>query len=223
MMTTMIYSSVCGNNDLLINQVVEFYVRAGSKIADVTYGKGVFWRKVNLKDYIFHPSDILTCPKTPYDFRALPYKDEAYDVVVFDPPYVHNPGQLIVDANYKNRDTTRGMYHDDILDLYASGMREAWRVLKQGGQLWVKCKDELESSTQRWSHIELFLIALELGFYAKDLFVLTQTHNPIVQFKTQQHSRKNHSYLWVFEKSTSVMNKTDKKRLSMQRRRLHCL
>jgi hypothetical protein len=112
------------------------------------------------------------------------------------------------------------MYHDDILDLYTSGMSEAWRVLKWGGYLWVKCKDELESSTQRWSHIELFLIAVELGFYAKDLFILTQTQNPIIQHKAQQHSRKNHSYLWVFEKLSGEKNKGNQNKIEAQQRRL---
>lgn len=60
--------------------------------------------------------------------------------------------------------------------------------------------DEIESSIQRWSHIELYEIALRLKFYAKDLFVLTQKSRPCIQHKKQQHARKNHSYLWVFKK-----------------------
>jgi methylase of polypeptide subunit release factors len=155
----------------------------------------------------------LTCPESKYDFRNFPYGDAEFDTVVFDPPYVHNPGRLIVDANYRNAETTRGMYHDDILKLYVDGMKEACRVLKTGGYLWVKCKDEVEASVQRWSHIELFLVAAKLGFYAKDCFILTQVQKPLIQFKKQQHARKNHSYLWVFEKASP----TDK-RVVMQKR-----
>jgi SAM-dependent methyltransferase len=212
----MIYSSVIGNNAHLFEQVVKFYIRPGQRVADVSYGKGVFWRKVDLSQFDFYPSDIITCPQTPYDFCDLPYDDNSFDVVVFDPPYVHNPGRLIVDANYKNRQTTRGMYHDDILELYGRGMAEACRILKPGGLLWVKCKDEVESSTQRWSHIEIFLEAINLGFYARDIFILIQTQNPIVQFKSQQHSRKNHSYLWIFEKG-----EISDKRMIMQQRKLN--
>jgi hypothetical protein len=40
-----------------------------------------------------------------------------------------------------------------------------------------------------------------MGLYAIDLFVVTQKVNPVVQHKKQKHSRKNHSYLWVFVKT----------------------
>jgi hypothetical protein len=176
------------------------YLSPNARVADVTYGKGVFWKKVQLDEYEFFPSDILTCPTAAYDFRNLPYDDATFDCVVLDPPYCHNPGRMIGDANYKNVETTRGMYHKDIMHLYRDGMAEAYRVLRIGGMLWVKCKDEIESSYQRWSHIEIYGNALDLGYFAKDLFVLTQLSKPTIQHKKQQHARKNHSYLFVFKK-----------------------
>jgi hypothetical protein len=43
-----------------------------------------------------------------------------------------------------------------------------------------------------------------LGFYAKDLFVLTRTNRPGVARLIQQlHARKNHSYFLVFEKGAT--------------------
>jgi len=193
------YTSITGNNGDLIKVVAGLYLVDNMRIADVTYGKGVFWRQVDLKRFKFCPSDIKTC-KDKYDFRDLPYRSRSFDCVVLDPPYCHNPGSLIVDANYRNAETTKGMYHDDIIQLYRDGMIEACRILKEGGMLWVKCKDEVESGYQRWSHIELYLIAIELGLYAKDLFVLTPSNKPVIQRKNQKHARKNHSYLFVFMK-----------------------
>jgi hypothetical protein len=116
---------------------------------------------------------------------------------------------MIINANYKNSETTKGFYHKDIINLYHDGMLEAKRILKNpNGLLWVKCKDEIESSYQRWSHIEIYKIALELGFYGKDFFVLTQNIKPVIQHK-QQHSRKNQSYLWIFK----LPNEREKKEL----------
>jgi len=81
-------------------------------------------------------------------------------------------------------------------------MIEAARVLQPGGLLLVKCKDEIESSKQRRSHIELYSLALdELRFTDEALFILKQKNNPIVQHKRQLHPRKNCSYLWVFRKN----------------------
>ena len=190
-----------GDNALLMKHVARLYFKKGYRIADVTYGKGVFWREINLSAYDFHASDIHTCAEHDYDFRHLPYDNDSFNVVVLDPPYAHNPGDLIVDDSYSNSHTTKRMYHDDILELYRQGMTEAKRILKRGGLLLVKCQDEVESSKQRWSHIEILNIAVdELGMADEDLFVLVRSSVPVVQHKRQQHARKNHSYLWVLRK-----------------------
>ncbi len=197
-----IFTSVVGNNSDLIARAVELYIKPGWKVADVTYGKGAFWRKTDTTKFTLMISDLLTTTNN-WDFRSLPYADGEFDCVVLDPPYTHNPGHLIVNANYKNAETTKGMYHRDIIALYAAGMKEACRILRVGGYLWVKCKDEIESSYQRWSHIEIYHHAVALGFFPQDLFVLTQKAKPVVQHRHQQHARKNHSYLWVFKKPTA--------------------
>lgn len=195
-----VYTNIVGNNSDLIAIVAEMYLKHGDKVADVTYGKGVFWRKVDTTKYEMHPSDIKTGPEF-YDFRNLPYGDATFDVVVLDPPYVHNPGKkFMMSANYRN-DTTIGKYHVDIIQLYSEGMAEAWRILKVGGLLWVKCKDEIESSYQCMSNIEIHNEAVRLGFIVQDFFILKQKNDPYIQHK-QKHARKKHSYLWVFKKPT---------------------
>lgn len=192
-----IYSCTWGKNADLIAQVCKLYAASGMSIADVTWGKGAFWKSVDTSQYDFYPTDL----KDGIDFRALPYADSSFDIVVLDPPYAHNPGTMFVEATYNNGATTRGMYHSDIQKLYTDGMIEARRVLKDAGLLWVKCQDEIESGRQCYSHIEIYLTASQMGFYAKDLFVLMQDTYPTIQSKKQQHARKNHSYLWIFRKS----------------------
>jgi hypothetical protein len=193
-----VFSSITGDNSVLISQVAKLYLKPGDVVADVTYGKGIFWKKIDVDQFEFHSSDLLTC-ENKYDFRKLPYPKGVFDIMVLDPPYSHHPGKMMVNDNYKNAETTKNMYHRDIIKLYRDGMAEAKRVLKNpGGMLWVKCKDEIESSYQRWSHIELYNIAVNLGFFAKDFFVLTQKNNPYIQHE-QQHSRKNFSMLWIFK------------------------
>lgn len=194
------YSAHVGDNKFLVSHVANMYLKEGDSVADVTYGKGTFWKDIDQSKYNLYFSDILTCDNAKYDFRDLPYPDNKFDVVVLDPPYCHNPGRMIVEANYKNSETTRGMYHEDIINLYKEGMIEAIRITKPNGYVWVKCQDEVETSFQRWSHIELYNIATKLGLFAKDLFVLVQKNYPFIQHKIQKHARKNHSYLWIFKK-----------------------
>jgi DNA modification methylase len=201
-----ILSSHQCNNDFLMAQVARLYFRPGDRIADVTYGKGVFWRQIDVSQFHFHPSDLLTVPDHPYDFRNLPYRSADFDVVVFDPPYMHHPKHPKVSPlsmEYRNFATTRGFSHDDIIQLYRDGMVEGHRILKAGGLMLVKCKDEMEDGRQKMSHIEVYDIAVsELHMEVHDQFVLTQTRPPL-HFGRLAHARKNHSYLWVFRKDAS--------------------
>lgn len=195
-----IYTVVEGINADLFKIVSDFYIKDGSKIADVTYGKGVFWRKIDVDRVELLKTDLITVDP-PVDFRNLPYEDASIDHVVFDPPYMHTPGKPIVDERYQNSNTTSKMYHADIMEeLYNKGMKEAYRILKEDGYLFVKCQDEIESGYQRWSHVEIYLMATTMGFYGKDFFILKPPSIPGIQNKNQQHARKCHSYLWVFQK-----------------------
>ncbi|MEN6547901.1 MAG: site-specific DNA-methyltransferase, partial [Armatimonadia bacterium] len=177
--TASIYTAYACNNDELIAQVARLYLRDGDRIADVSYGKGVFWRQVNLSRFDFHPSDICTCPDAPHDFRGLPYEDGSFDVLVLDPPYSHDPGRgMITNSSYRNFETTGHLNHEGIVRLYAEGMREAKRVLRPEGLLWVKCQDEIESGKQRMTHIEIHDHALQLGMTVEDLFVMVRPTPP---------------------------------------------
>jgi hypothetical protein len=58
-------------------------------------------------------------------------------------------------------------------------------------QVWVKCKDEIESSKQCWAHIEIFQDATALGLYARDLFHLIPPSGGVTErWRVQHHARK---------------------------------
>ena len=205
--TNPVRALVEGNNADLIAEVVRQYALLGVRIADVTYGKGVFWRKVDLTDYSFLPSDVLPNgaadrPVLQADFRRLPYADASFDVVVLDPPYSHHSKNTAkFEANYQNaksgEDGAAPSHAGITRDLYAPGMEEAYRVLREGGTLWVKGKDEIESGIQRWSGFEIRLLALRFGFHLRDSFILYPSAPPP---KATKHARKNYSFLHILEK-----------------------
>lgn len=200
-----VVSVVNGTNADLIAEVARLYIRDGAEVADVTWGRGAFWTKANDGRFKVQGSDVAEHIATDgiicADFRSLPYGNESFDVVVLDPPYIHNPGRHVTDSRYNNSATTTGMYHADIRELYRDGMREAMRVLRPGGKLLVKGKDEIESGKQCWSQTELLLDAQAMGLYGKDAFVLIPTSRTSMRrWRTQKHARKVHSFLWIFEK-----------------------
>lgn len=201
-----VVSVVRGNNADLIVEVARLYIPDGSLVRDVTWGKGAFWKGLDtariklvgsdVAPHIGGHGDVMLA-----DFRDLPDLDGSADVVVLDPPYVHNPGKHQTDSRYNNAATTSGMYHADIRQLYREGIAEAMRVLRPGGLVFVKGKDEIESGKQQWSQTELLMDATTLGFYGKDAFILVPTSRTSMRrWSTQKHARKVHSFLWVFEK-----------------------
>jgi hypothetical protein len=203
---SLVFSAYQGANSDLFPQVLSLYVPEGSRVADVTFGGGVFWKNVSAGSYELLTSDI----KQGVDCRALPYKDASLDCVVFDPPYMHTPGGTAHEGHqnyesyYKNNGTGNGTskkYHDAVLDLYFRGSVEAWRVLKPGGILIVKCQDEVCACQQRLTHVEIINYLTEGMFIAEDLFVLMRTNKPgVSRILRQRHARKNHSYFLVFRK-----------------------
>lgn len=187
-----IYTVHQGSNSGLIKKVSELYFQEGDNIADVTWGKGVFWKEVDKTKYEIVGSDI----KIGIDFRNLPYKNESFKHSVIDPPYARITNlKGMVDCY----NTTRFTTHSEILQLYQEGLAELYRIIKSKGMILCKCQDEIYGGKQYWTHIEIFNIALQLGLYPKDLFILVNEKMPKPNYK-QQHARKLHSYLWVFQK-----------------------
>ena len=189
MFTMPVMTAVVGNNSDLVVEISRLYIPKGSVVADVTYGKGVFWKRLCESDYNLYKSDLSFTPSI--DFCDLPYEDNFFDVLILDPPYMHG-GEGIKDSiNGCYRNKISG--HESIIRLYTGGILEAARVLKKGGLVIVKSQDEMDGR-QRFSHIELMTILELLGFKVIDLFVLVQTSIPTMREDYQKSASKNHSY-----------------------------
>jgi hypothetical protein len=217
-----VLSAQINGNAEVFPQVLDLHVPRGARIADVTYGKGVFWQKVDPEAYELVPSDL----KTGVDCTALPYEDDSFDAVVLDPPYMeglfrgsedHLAGSGSHAAfrdNYSDGKRTNGKgpkWHDAVLDLYFRAGAEAQRILKPNGVFIVKCQDEVSANRQRLTHVELINHFEERGFYTKDLFVVVRRNRPAVSRMVKQvHARKNHSYFLVFVNVPNGRSKTAK-------------
>jgi hypothetical protein len=200
----LVFSAYVANNDTVFPHVLSLYVPPGSRVADVTFGKGVFWRRIPRDAYVLLATDL----KDGVDCRALPYESGCVDAVVFDPPYMHTPGagaheghQNFEEYYRNNKASSDKKYHEAVLDLYFAAAKEAWRVLKEGGVYIVKCQDEVCANRQRLTHVELINELGTYGFVVEDLFVVVRTGRPgVSRLLAQAHARKNHSYFLVFIK-----------------------
>lgn len=206
--TDLVLSAVQGTNADLFPAALALYVAPGATVADTTYGKGVFWRKVPPGRYDLRATDLLQG----VDARKLPYADASVDAVVFDPPWMPaSSGQTMESSSgtrsfedyYRNNARSDGplKYRDAVLALYEDAAREALRVLRPKGLYFVKCQDEVHANHQYLTHCELWEKLRALGFLVEDLFVLVRHGKPgVSRLLRQAHARKNHSYLLVFRK-----------------------
>lgn len=209
-----VLSAHVGTNDEVFPKVLDLHVEAGAAVADVTYGEGVFWRQVPSGKYDLTATDI-DPSRSPdstegVDCRDLPYEAGSFDCVVLDPPYaegVYETPDKPSDNDYWITDRYVGdtgeqsaTYHDAVLELYTAAGEEARRVLREGGVLIAKLQDEVSRNEQRLTHIEVTNRYEELGFHAKDLFVVVRPDTPAVgRMYEQRRARKNHSYFLVYE------------------------
>ena len=210
--SNVVVSAYVATNAEVFPQILALHVPKGATVADVTYGKGVFWRNVPKDAYRLIATDV----QTGVDCRDLPYEDASIDCVVLDPPYMeglfrkskaHLAGagtHKSFREYYSNGEATTGgpKYHAAVLDLYVKAGAEAYRVLRKQGVLIVKCQDEVSANTQRLTHVEIINHFEAMGFYTKDLFVIVRPHKPgVSRILKQVHARKNHSYFLVFVKN----------------------
>jgi len=198
-----------GDNSDVFPLVMELYGPKGPGfVLDMTYGKGVFWKKMeNL------PYDVVKNDLDPergdfsFDFTRLPEEwAEWYDVVVLDPPYLGVGGietlKESIDKNYNNKDRakTSGAGVSAVRRLYAGGMLEAHRVLKKKGVLILKTMDQVESGQAQFLSHDLMELGRIIGFKIEDEFILMINGTPTMRHETQEHARKNHSCFVVMRK-----------------------
>ena len=225
--TNLVFSAHIGNNADVFPAVLRLHIEEGSKIADVTFGKGVFWRNVDTAKYDLHPSDIADGT----DCRNLPYESESFDALVLDPPYMegffrsgnaikagagtHNAFRDHYSNGHEAPRRGGGKWHTAVVELYEDSGREAHRVLRDRGVLIVKCQDEVSANRQNLTHVEIINAYAELGFFCKDLFVVVRPNKPgMSRVLKQVHARKNHSYFLVFVKIPSETSAPDSQSFS---------
>src|SRR5436190_898950 len=147
-------------SDLIIGNSSELMLQAGIlhfpppprgrrlRVADVTYGLGVFWRQIDVAEFDFFPSDLRTVPGRSFDFRNLPYADGFLDVAVIDPPYGAHRMYRFGRDRYGAKTIDRFRSPTDIIQLYRYGMAELHRCLCPNGLLFVKCQDGIAGGKQ---------------------------------------------------------------------------
>ena len=172
---------------------------------DCTYSKGNFWKDlpspVNKSDIYPVNDTVIECSS-----ENLSFADGSMKSIMFDPPFViagksykdNKEGSSIIAKRFEGYET-----YNHLKVHYYNTLKELYRVCEKGGHVVFKCQDTVSGGKNHFSHVMVMNMAQELGFYPRDLFILTSNVR-INSFGTkwtkQEHARKYHSYFWVFEK-----------------------
>lgn len=172
---------------------------------DCTYSKGNFWKDlpspINKSD-IYPVNDTVVKASS----ENLPYEDNSMKSIMYDPPFViagksyrgNKEGSSIIAKRFEGYES-----YPQLKNNYYNTLKELYRVCDKGGYVVFKCQDTVSGGKNHFSHVMVMNMALSLGFYPRDLFILTSKMR-INSFGTkwtkQEHARKYHSYFWVFEK-----------------------
>lgn len=197
--------SISYDQSEIIRDILKLHVPGGKIDCDPTYSIGGFYSNTGIEvpEFCYDIN-----PQVPgvvkADARCLPLEDSSISCMMFDPPFLATKGKSLLGNTGNHINRRFGVYPDEhALHLfYRDALREAHRVLNDGGILIFKCQDKTSSSKQYFSHVFIMNEAVNIGFYPKDLFILLARNRLVAdwQVKNQKHARKYHCYFWVFEK-----------------------
>lgn len=207
--------SVYGSNDEVIKNIMHLY-NIDRFDLDCTYSKGNFWKglpdPIHKTDLYPHYENVLQA-----DSEGLPFESDSMRAIMYDPPFVivgsgkghrkNGPNSSIIAKRFEGYGT-----YSDLTSNYYNTLKELHRLCEQDGFVVMKCQDTVSGGVQYFSHVHVMNMALEIGFYPKDMFVLTSNVRVNAfngtKWKQQHHARKYHSYFWVFQKRKPRFNYT---------------
>ena len=194
-----------GTDAELLERMLDFYPHvAPKKILDATVNAGRFWVG-STRNVIGMDIDPRHEPDVVGDHTDMPFGNESFDVVVYDPPHIPNQGK----DRSKDFNERFGLVLKSSLDegynfshLYPPFCKEAYRVLRRNGILFCKIADYVHGHRFQWAHVEFINAAIAIGFTACDCIVKVRK-GPITdpRWKKAHHARRHHCYWLVFRKS----------------------
>ena len=203
--------SVYSSNYDCIKAIMSLY-RIEKFDLDCTYSKGAFWKNLHQPKI---KSDLKPISEDVIQANSnnLPFGDNSFKSIMYDPPFVivgagrtHEKGDGSKIA--KRFDGFRNF--EELKKSYNETLKETYRVLEEGGVLVFKCQDTVSGGKNHFTHCMVMQMALDYGFYPKDLFVLVANNRMNAfngeKWKKQHHARKYHSFFWVFEKTKNKVN-----------------
>lgn len=201
-------SVLLGRDHEAIDTLVEIHARPAATILDCTHNAGKMWKGSKYQPSVTMDVDPAHSPDVVGDFRAMPFGDASFDVIVFDPPHLPNA--------YATNDRTSGhadVYGVRVQDAARSGdnvgglfppfLREAKRVLRDEGIVLCKLTDLVHNHRYQWQLVSFINDVRDAGLTPCDLLIKRDPAGGNLKsskWKRVYHLRRVHSYFIVVRK-----------------------
>lgn len=195
-----------GSAPLAFQKILKYYVDPPSKILDITYGKGKSWEgfqnisgkyqlvKLDVKEYDNVELDVIA------DHKQLPFPDETFDLVYYDPPYYFREKIRNYDITNHlfNEDTEVFWTEKDFFNSLSALKDEVPRILRHDGKLICKIMDGYVGSAFYPNHFTVY------NYFSGKMKALGCFVVPIQRKDNPSFIRTNHIYYLVFQKSEKI-------------------
>jgi len=137
----------------------------------------------------------------------LPFSDNSMRSIMYDPPFLiagktykeNKEGSSVIAKRFESYPT-----YDNLVKNYYNTLKELYRICEKDGYVIFKCQDTVSGGKNHFTHCLIMNMALEVGFYPKDLFILNsqvRINSFGDRWSKQEHARKYHSYFIVLQKT----------------------
>lgn len=198
--------SVYNSNYEVIKNIMTLY-KIDQFDLDCTYSRGLFWK--NLPEPRIKTDLVPVTEDTiQVDSEHLPFEDGSMKSVMYDPPFVisgksykeNKEGSSVIAKRFEGYTN-----YEKLTINYYNTLKELYRVCEKDGLVVMKTMDTVSGGKNHFTHVMIMNMAMEIGFYPRDLFVLVakmRINSFGGKWNKQEHARKHNSFFWVLEKTT---------------------
>lgn len=196
-----------GRDKELLPVLLDFYARPAARILDCTANRRRMWQGIVwAPSPVFLDLDPTMAPDVVGDFRALPFGDASFDVLVFDPPHLPKAAASArSDPDFAKRfGLGFAPAADNVSGYFAPFLREAARVLAPDGVILAKLKDFTHNHAYQWTLVEwVQAVRAQPGLTPCDLLIKKDPSAGNLKsgrWKKAHHARNVHCWWTVTRK-----------------------
>ena len=181
-----------------LKNLLDFYLPDGGSICDITYGIGSLVSKLEVDRWKVVGCDSAGSPANfKCDWGFLPFSEQTFDVVVFDPPYLISRESKKMYQRKNLKWAARHSKTQEILD-YFPPVSEGYRVLKFGGLFVSKIQNCRVKGVLIENDVRLRQAIQTAGFSLREVWVYLRLNTGT--FKNKRTPQQAYGFFIVGEK-----------------------